>query len=200
MMAIYQLLYCTSTQFKSYGFIRTIPFIFTLQDIAQGKDSIHLTLSQQRGLAFVTLYWMVTVAKKLSLNQLLHYVNGVNEKRRELQQVSTIDFTIQPISKLHSIHEVIIDEKDQEDIIITEWMDRNTAIEAILNDQKMKSDNNNITSSDLLSKLSLNYGSDNYGKFNMKRMNKEKQIKNKKRIINIESLNINHIIMLLYLL
>ncbi|KAI9305692.1 hypothetical protein BJ944DRAFT_264788 [Cunninghamella echinulata] len=164
MMAIYQLLYCISTQFKSYGFIRTIPFIFTLQDIAQGKDSIHLTLSQQRGLAFVTLYWMVTVAKKLSLNQLLHYVHGVNEKRRELQQVSTIDFTIQPISKLHSIHEVIIDEKDQEEIIITEWMDRNTAIEAILNDQKMKSDtnNNNITSSDLLSKLSLNYGSDNY--------------------------------------
>ncbi|CAO3612447.1 unnamed protein product [Cunninghamella blakesleeana] len=180
MIAIYQLLHCIAIQYNGYGFIRTIPFIFTLQGFAKNEDnddededdekkgkiessSVHLLPNHQHLLAYVTLYWMITVSKQLSLNQLSNYVQSIYEKRREHQQLSIIDLTIQPISKLRSLNEN--DNLSLSTVVVTEWMDRNTVIEAILKDQKNNNDKSPtqlITSSDLLSKLSLDYGSDSY--------------------------------------
>ncbi|CAO3598649.1 unnamed protein product [Absidia cylindrospora] len=107
-------------------------------------------------LAAITLEWMMIVAKATSMNRLLDYVKSIKDNRRQQQQIPRLDLSITP-----TVDASIMDEKDDELNKVTEWMDRQKVIEAILEEGKLQ-DSNGTTDMNLEDKLYVEWGSDAY--------------------------------------
>ncbi|ORZ18034.1 hypothetical protein BCR42DRAFT_412999 [Absidia repens] len=127
------------------------------QQLHQSTDhNTSQKIQLQCSLAAITLEWMIIVAKATSMNQLLDYVKSIKNDRREQQQIPRLDLSITP-----TVDASIIDEKDDELNKVTEWMDRQKVIEAILEEGKLQ-DSNGTTDMNLEDKLYVEWGSDAY--------------------------------------
>ncbi|KAI8332851.1 hypothetical protein BC941DRAFT_435548 [Chlamydoabsidia padenii] len=104
-------------------------------------------------LAAITLDWMISVGEVTGMGKLLDYLANIKDTRQQKRQVPSVDLTRKPTLDAPTI--------DTDAKSVTEWMDRQKVVEAILDDGKLH-DIKGPPGMNLEDKLYVKWGSEAY--------------------------------------
>lgn len=107
-------------------------------------------------LAATTLDWMISVAEATCMDQLRDYLTLIKSTRQQGHQVSNVDLFAVPTTEARQEPEAHLRP-------VTEWMDRQKVVKAILDDGKLH-DIKGTPGVNLEDKLYVKWGSEAYGK------------------------------------